>query len=75
MKSSCDNQPRYEPNQNGYGVFFHPSIRMKMDMFKQLNEVVVEYEILMKFYHTRHLDNLEMQNRLKYLEGRIERSL
>ena len=75
MKSYCDDQPMYEPNQNGYGAIFHPSIRMKMDMIIQLHEIVVEYEVLMTFYHTRGLNNLEMQNRLKYLEGRIERCL
>ena len=75
MKSYYDDQPMYEPNQNEYGAIFHPSIRMKMDMIKQFHEVVVEYEILMKFYHTRGLENLEIQSRLKHLEGRIERFL
>ena len=75
MKSYFDDQPLYESNQNGYGVNIHPSIKMKMEMIQQLHEVVVEYEILIKFYHTYHLNNSEMQSRLNYLEGRIERCL
>ena len=75
MKSNYDDQPINESNQTGYGVTFRPSIHQKMEMIKLLHEVVLEYEILMKFYQKNPLNDLEMQNRLNYLEARIGRCL
>ena len=71
MKSYYDEQPINEANQPRYGVTFQPSIHQKMEMIKLLHEVVVEYEILMTFYQTHSLIDLEMENRINYLEGRI----
>ena len=71
MKSYYDDQPINESNQTGYGVTFRPSILQKMEMIKLLHEVVLEYEFLMKFYQTHNLVDLEMENRLNYLEVRI----
>ena len=71
MKSYYDDQPMNESNEPRYGVTFRPSIYQKMEMIKLLHEVVIEYEILMTFYQTHSLIDLEMENRINYLEDRI----